>query len=229
LFAVADGMGGYEGGEVASRVTVDTITAFLSSNVADREITWPFSMDRSLSYVENLLGVAVRLAHERICERKQGRLSRMGSTVAALVLTGEVAVTAHVGDSRVYRLRHGQLVQLTRDHSLVAEMRSAGMTVDSAPFRNVVTRALGTPCAEPEVRTHPLLAGDRYLLCTDGLVERLDDDSIREVLAGSPPQLACSELVQRAFDAGARDNITAVVVEVEQCAARAARAGAAGS
>jgi len=216
LFVVADGMGGYEGGEIASRVTVDTMREFFRHNATDGDATWPVGLDLALSFPENLINAAIRLANRQVRARRKGRLEQMGSTVAALVLHNGHAVVGHVGDSRVYRLRGDELVQLTRDHSLVAEMQAAGMDVDprACSFSNVVTRALGTGRAAPELDSFEVLPGDRYLLCTDGLTEKLDDAVIHELLAGAPPEQACPALVQRAYAAGGKDNITAVVVEV---------------
>ena len=217
LFAVADGMGGYEGGEIASRLTVTALVQFFQRNADDDEATWPFGMDPTLTFVENMVRVAVRIAHQEICDHKRGSLAQMGSTVAALALVGAIAVIAHVGDSRVYRLRDGELRQLTCDHSLYAEMQASGMgdlpSRGNCGFANVITRALGMPASEPDLTHEPLRAGDTYLLCTDGLVERLDDGVIASELA-APPDLACRQLVERAYDLGGRDNITAIVVRV---------------
>ena len=217
LFVVADGMGGYDGGEVASRIAVDTIQGFFRRNADDREATWPYAMDRALSFVENLLGIAVRLAHKGVCLRKQGRLAEMGTTVAALALEDGSATMAHVGDSRIYRLRGGVLEQLTRDHSLYAELVAGGMTnVDreSFPMTNVITRALGMGDARADLRREPVQPGDVFLLCTDGLIERVDDATIGELLDRNPPREACPKLVNLAYERGARDNITAIVVRI---------------
>jgi serine/threonine protein phosphatase PrpC len=217
LFVVADGMGGYEGGEVASRIAVETIGAFFRRNGDDPEATWPWALARELSFGENLVRVAMRLANQEICERKQGRLAQMGTTVAALLLGGELAVMGHVGDSRIYRLRDGELARLTRDHSFYEELAAAGHSDlperSTCGFGHVITRALGMPDATPELRTEPVEADDRFLLCSDGLVERLDDPSIGQLLQG-PVDQSCSTLVRQAYERGGRDNITAVVVRV---------------
>jgi serine/threonine protein phosphatase PrpC len=217
LFAVADGMGGYEGGEIASRLTVAALAQFFQRNAQDDEATWPFGMDPTLTFVENMVRVAVRIAHQEICDHKRGNLAQMGSTVAAVALVGGTAVIAHVGDSRVYRLRAGELRQLTRDHSLYAEMQAAGMgdlpDRGSCGFANVITRALGMPASEPDLAHERLHVNDTYLLCTDGLVERLEDSAIASELA-APPAVACPLLVERAYELGGKDNITAIVVRV---------------
>jgi serine/threonine protein phosphatase PrpC len=220
LFAVADGMGGYEGGEVASRLVVEALAFFFERDAKDSDATWPFAMDRGLSYLENLVRVAVKLAHERVCAAKHGMRSRMGSTVAVLVLRDGQAVIGHVGDSRIYRLRDGSLEQLTEDHSLYAEMKAQAPEQvpprSDWPYGNVITRAVGMAgAADPEVCSLPARPGDRFLLCTDGLSEPLGETEITEILAGQEPDTACQRLVSGALDRGGRDNVTALVVAVD--------------
>jgi serine/threonine protein phosphatase PrpC len=217
LFAVADGMGGYEGGEVASHVAVDTLRDFFARERDDRESTWPFGLDRRLTVDENRLQMGVRLAHAEVAARKSGRLALMGSTVAALTIDGDEAIVCHVGDSRVYRRRGNVLEQLTRDHSLYAELQAAGTPLpakEECSFGNVITRALGMdPAPRPDLRREPLVPGDVYLLCTDGLTERLPEARITQ-LVSLPPARAARALVDEAYAAGGRDNITVVVVAV---------------
>jgi serine/threonine protein phosphatase PrpC len=213
LFIVADGMGGYEGGEVASAIAVDAICELARRTAADADVTWPYTIDPQRSVGENELMVATRLANERIAARRAGVLEQMGSTVAVLRLAGERAVIAHVGDSRVYRLRGGQLAQLTIDHSLLAQLVAAGGVVDveTFPWRHVVTRALGTPTGEPDVQVDHVRPGDVFLLCSDGLSEVLAVEEIAALLE-RPAEQACRALVDAAFAAGSRDNISAIVV-----------------
>jgi serine/threonine protein phosphatase PrpC len=219
LYAVADGMGGYEGGEVASRVTVETLAEFLRRNAADDDVTWPFGYDTSLGADENLVHVAVRFAHREVAVRRVGPLAKMGSTVALLVCRSGRAIIGHVGDSRVYRLRAGRLEQLTRDHSVYAEMQAAGVPDlpprEQCSFANMITRALGLE-EEPraDLRLEPLEDGDVYLLCTDGLTEKLNDEALAAHLRQPSADAACRALVDGAYAAGGRDNITAVVVRV---------------
>jgi PPM family protein phosphatase len=216
LFVVADGMGGYEGGEVASEIAVDAIHELVRRTAGDADVTWPYKIDPRRSVDENELIVATRLAAERIASRRVGTLDQMGSTVAVLRLAHEHAVIAHVGDSRVYRLRGGELAQLTIDHSLLAQLVAAGTPpadIDVFPWRHVVTRALGTPHDEPDVQVAVARAGDVYLLCSDGLSEVLANDDIAALLA-RPAQHACRALVDAAYAAGSRDNISAIVVRV---------------
>jgi serine/threonine protein phosphatase PrpC len=216
LFVVADGMGGYEGGEVASALAVDAIHELVRRTAADADVTWPYKIDPRRSIDENELIVATRLAGDRIAARRTGVLEQMGSTVAVLRLAGDRAVIAHVGDSRIYRLRDGAVAQLTIDHSLLAQMMASGngpIDVEAFPWRHVVTRALGTPSGEPEVQLDRARSGDVYLLCSDGLSEVLAVEEIAALLE-LPAERACRALVDAAYAAGSRDNISAIVVRV---------------
>jgi serine/threonine protein phosphatase PrpC len=207
-------MGGYEGGEVASALAVETIAELVRRTAGDADVTWPYKIDPTRSITENEVLVATRLAGARIAARRIGELCEMGSTVVVLRLEDDHAVIAHVGDSRMYRLRDGALAQLTVDHSLVAQLEANGMKPDAAfAWRHVVTRALGTPTGEPDVQRELVRRGDVFLLCTDGLSEVLAGERIAELLA-LPAEAACRALVDSAFDAGSRDNISAVVVRV---------------
>lgn len=217
LFAVADGMGGYAGGEVASAIVANTLQRCFSGALAGTGTSTGGSgrVDGGDDSGAQLITMAVRQAHEDVRAKKVGALAEMGSTVAALVVRDGHAVIAHVGDSRVYRLRDGELAQLTCDHSLAEEMRAAGGHVGADfPYRNVITRAIGMrEGARVDVVVSSLEAGDVFLLCTDGLTEGLDDDDLAALLT-APPRTAAPALVRAAYDAGGRDNITAVVVRV---------------
>jgi serine/threonine protein phosphatase PrpC len=214
LFVVADGMGGYEGGEIASALVVDTIYELVRRTAGEADVTWPYAIDPLRSVTENELMVATRLAADRVAARRSGLLSQMGSTVVALRLSGDGAVIAHVGDSRVYRLRDGALAQLTIDHSLAAELEATGQVPgDDFPWRHVVTRALGTATSTPDVQRQGVQPGDVFLLCSDGLSEVLTGAQIAALLA-APVEPACHALVEAAYAAGSRDNISAVVVRV---------------
>lgn len=205
-------MGGYAGGEVASALALTTFGQFLARNLEDGELTWPYGVDPALSFDENLVLVGARLANDQIVARRVGELSQMGTTLAALVARGDSAVITHVGDSRVYRLRRGELEQLTCDHSLVAEMAKLGESVPAA-YGHIVTRALGNG-GDPELRTERLEVADRYLLCTDGLSGVLEGDELAGLLGRGAPDLCCRELVDEAYRRGSNDNITAVVLDV---------------
>ena len=215
LFVVADGMGGYEGGEVASGLAVEAISHFVRSNRRDLEGTWPIREQRSRSFEENLLDAAVVAAHERIVERRSGPLIEMGSTVVASLIVGERLTVAHVGDSRLYRLRRGELAILTRDHSCWEELRSTGWPDEARfPFRNQITRALGVDKAyRADVARHHLAEGDTYLLCTDGLYDPLDAVDLKAALPLEPAE-SCARLISRALEKGGADNLTAVITRI---------------
>ncbi len=219
LFAVCDGMGGYEGGEIASQLAVETLTKFIKSNLRDRDVTWPYKLDRNLSLDENLVITAARLAHEQISGRREGPLAQMGSTLAMLLTRGSSrAIVAHVGDSRVYRLRCGAFEQLTVDHSMYEELvRASTGNLPSRKgfaYNNVITRALGIN-GPTELTRVDLQHGDIYLLCSDGLSEMLEPEEMARVLQTQPLEHACASLVQAAYDAGGRDNITAVLLRCD--------------
>ncbi len=219
LFAVADGMGGYYGGEIASNLAVTALAEFWAQS-ADPDNTWPYAFDRALGFHENRIDAAVRLANKRICERREGELRNMGSTLAALIVRPKRAIVAHLGDSRIYRLRDGQLTQLTRDHSLYEQLLAAGAQdlppLDQFAYANVVTRALGAAENDrPELQTLDLHGGDRYLLCSDGLSGVLTPPVLTTLL-NAPIETAADTLVEAAYAAGSKDNITAIVVQVRR-------------
>ena len=205
LFVVADGMGGHAAGEVASELAIQTI-----SDLAPAYPNGP------------MLGMAVETANQAVYNAAQEneRRSGMGTTVTAAMVMGGRLVIAQVGDSRAYLLSHGTLQQLTRDHSLMAEMIEAGQLTPAEarvhPKRNFITRALGTsPTVRPDLYELNVSAGDRLLLCSDGLSGMIDDEAIARILSAyRDPQTCAKELVAAANDAGGHDNITAVVVDV---------------
>jgi protein phosphatase len=206
LFGVADGMGGAQAGEVASSIAAEALAR---------------GVDDALGPEQRLVQV-VREANRRIHERSLSSpdLQGMGTTMTVLLLGDDEVTIAHVGDSRAYRLREGELTQLTRDHSMVGEMvRRGALTPEEAehhPQRSILTRALGPDAdVDVDVHTHGAREGDVYLVCSDGLTSMVGDDSIREALAagGSLHDIA-SELVRRANLNGGADNITVVLLRL---------------
>jgi serine/threonine protein phosphatase PrpC len=224
LFVVADGMGGHVAGEVASRVAVEAIQAFIAETAhADKNRTWPFPFEPSLSLEANRLRAAFRLANRKIASAiaDSSDLRGMATTASAILAGASTLCVAHVGDSRVYVLRNGALEQLTHDHSWVEEQVRAGTMSPSAarqhPWRNVVTRALsGGEDPEVDVADVRPAAGERYLLCSDGLFAVVGDQQIA-ALVGDPArslQDICAALVDAANAGGGPDNITALVLEI---------------
>ena len=226
LFLVADGMGGHAAGEIASKVTADTVEAFVNdTRTRDTTRTWPVPFDPSLSVDANRLTAAFRLANRQVALRmeSQQELRGMATTASAVLLEQRKdaihAVIAHVGDSRVYLYRGGELRQLTDDHSWVGEqIRSGVMSDDDArrhPWRNVVTRAIsGGVDPEVDVIEVDMEPGDRLLLCSDGLSGVVATDEIGRLAGGAELEAACAALVDAANAAGGPDNITAVLIEI---------------
>ncbi len=221
LFLVADGMGGHASGEVASKLAADVIHEFYRHS-KDADATWPFRSDHKLSYPENRLVAAIHLANSRIYKaaQKNARMAGMGTTVVAMLVHGEAGYVAHVGDSRCYRVREGEIRPMTRDHSLLEDYRDArpDMTEEEErnfPHKNVITRALGMrETVTVDIAKIDLASGDRYVLCSDGLSGMLSDDEIRDIVAGEDDlEKVVAELIERANKAGGTDNVTAMVIE----------------
>jgi len=224
LFMVADGMGGHAAGEVASRMAVQAVEAFVSdTRDADPNRTWPFPYDPELSLDANRLKAGFRLANRRIAAAmaEDDGLRGMATTAAAVLLGREGPVVAHVGDSRVYLFRRGTLSQITEDHSWVSEQVRAGILSDSDarrhPWRNVVTRALsGGDDPDVEVAEIDLELGDRLLICSDGLSGVVTTERMQEIVgAGQGLEDTCRALIAAANDAGGPDNITVAMLQVD--------------
>ena len=225
LFVVADGMGGHVAGEVASRVAVEAIEAFIQETAgADKNRTWPFPFDPTVSLEANRLRAAFRLANRKIASAiaDSQDLRGMATTASAVLLGPQGASVAHVGDSRVYVLRGGKLEQITHDHSWVEEQVRAGTLSPTAarqhPWRNVVTRALsGGEDPEVDVTEVAPRPGERYLLCSDGLFTVVPDGRIAELLGDmtAPLDAIAGELVAAANKAGGPDNITALILQID--------------
>jgi protein phosphatase len=208
LFAVADGMGGARAGEVASRILVETLESGLGDVGAD----------------EQRLAERVREANQRIHDLalRDSERAGMGTTATAAYVGEDGVAVAHVGDSRAYRWRGGELEQVTRDHSLVEELRRRGkLTAEEAedhPQRSVITRALGPEAAvDVDTVTVPAQAGDAFLLCSDGLTGMVPEDRIGELLGEAKTlEEAGRRLIREANDRGGRDNITVVLFRVDE-------------
>jgi len=224
LFMVADGMGGHAAGEVASRMAVQAVEAFVSdTRDADPNRTWPYPYDPELSLDANRLKAGFRLANRRLATAmsENDALRGMATTAAAVLLGRERPVVAHVGDSRVYLFRDGALSQITEDHSWVSEQVRAGILSDADarrhPWRNVVTRALsGGDDPDVEVADIELLSGDRLLICSDGLSGVVTTERMQEIVAaGLDLDATCQALIAAANDAGGPDNITVAMLQVD--------------
>jgi protein phosphatase len=224
LFVVADGMGGHVAGEVASRVAVEAIQAFIAETAnADKNRTWPFPFEPSLSLEANRLKAAFRLANRKIASAiaDSSDLRGMATTASAILAGKGTLCVAHVGDSRVYVLRSGSLEQLTHDHSWVEEQVRAGTMSPSAarqhPWRNVVTRALaGGDDPEVDISEIDVQQDDRFLICSDGLSGVVPLERLEEIVNGTEPlDAACQALIDAANAAGGPDNITVAMLKVD--------------
>lgn len=206
LFAVADGMGGHEAGEIASEITINTLND-LAPESADAEA----------------LARAVVAANLNVIKAPSQGIGRegMGTTLTAAILEKERLIIAQVGDSRAYLLHNGSLQQITRDHSLMADMIEAGQLTEAEarvhPNRSVITRAIGSdPHMQPDLYELNVETGDRLLLCSDGVCGMIEDSEIASIMRQAPSAQACADqLVEAALHAGGFDNATAVVVDVE--------------
>lgn len=222
LFMVADGIGGRPGGEVASRMVVEAVRAYLEQD--DPEETWPYASDRSKDREEVQLVQALRGANNAIFEaavRTPG-LRGMGTTCSCALIRGDRAYLAHVGDSRIYRLRGERLERLTDDHSVLAEARRQGARVDDdadARLAGVLLRSVGTDRrVDVDTRVERVQAGDVLLLCSDGLWEPVREDALQATLSwSSRPEVIVEGLIGRALERGAPDNVTCVVVRALAC------------
>jgi PPM family protein phosphatase len=244
LFVLSDGMGGLDSGEVASKLAVETVFAHCRDAEENPDLSYEGEQVEGASQTSNRLASAIQMANKIVraaaeagdADPSAAQLDAdaagisngnmrpaprgMGATVVAIQFVGDRVSVAHVGDSRAYRLRGGEFVQLTDDHSLVAQqVREGRMTeaeAEASPLKNVLMRALGVDSTvEVEVDEEMALEGDAYLLCSDGLTRELSDSQIAAVIGESHgAQAAVDQLIDLANQAGGGDNITAVVVRV---------------
>ncbi len=221
LFVVADGMGGHAMGEVASKMAADTLSEFYQ-RTKDEDATWPYKMDRQLSYVENRLVCGVKLANWRIYEAqtRDPRCKGMGTTLVTCLVNGEKIYFAWVGDSRGYRIRQSDIKQITRDHSLLEDYKEAkpDMTEEEQknfPHKNVITRALGMrDTVQVDIRSDMIQEGDYFLLCCDGVSGMIEDGKLQELILGCHNDLerGVATLVDQANRNGGVDNITVILL-----------------
>jgi len=208
---------------VASRLAVDIMVDYFMQTAEQQTLTWPFKVDRDLRGDVNRMTVGIKLANVEIWERAQreARLKGMGTTVVGMYFLDDAVVIAHVGDSRCYRLRGGELTQLTEDHSLINDyIKMKRMTAEEAenwPHKNVVVRALGMKEAvQVDILTETPRIGDCYVLCSDGLSGMISDETIGHVLQGERDlDRAVERLIDMANDNGGIDNISVVLARVE--------------
>ena len=221
LLVLADGMGGYNAGEVASGIAVKTITNLVREGLAREDLD---SVDRNtgLSRASIVLRDAITRANKIIYQtaRSQAECEGMGTTVVAALFYDNRISIAHVGDSRLYRQRGSQIAQVTMDHSLLQELVDRGFyspeEAQRAANKNYVTRALGVePQVEVEVQEHPVDKGDIFILCSDGLSDMVEDEDIRLTIStfGANLDTVAKQLIQLANENGGRDNVSVVLAQ----------------
>ena len=209
---VCDGMGGANGGNIASKIAVEVI----GSRIRDG-----YHESQAPGSVEHLLTSAMATANAGVYDRAQRdpELSGMGTTVVAVITCGHTAYISHVGDSRLYLYREGKLSQITRDHSVVQNLIESGQITEeearSHPRKNYITRALGVVSEEyGEYDELELMAGDRLLLCTDGLTNEVDNATMCRLLT-LPAEESSQALIRAALDDGGMDNITVTLMDID--------------
>jgi len=224
LFVLADGMGGYNAGEVASGMATSLIADGLAEAWVPQDVDRQ-SREEAMALAERLIREQVARANTAIFTTAQNNpeCAGMGTTLVVCLFYDNFVSVAHIGDSRLYRLRGESMEQVTRDHSLLQEQLDSGLiTPEEAKLsqnKNLVTRALGIdPTVDPELHTHETQIDDIYLLCSDGLNDMIDDEEIRLTLITlrQNPSLTVQQLVQAANDSGGRDNISAMLVRVAE-------------
>ena len=225
LYVVADGMGGHRAGDVASKLATETISEFFKSTAND-DVTWPFHFDTNLSEEENRLLTGIRVANRQIFERstRSREYHGMGTTVVGAMFSPRKnrMYIGHVGDSRCYRVRGGQIQLLTRDHSLINDYLLAmpDLTEEqrSELPKNVITRALGMQDqVVVDIQHDEPKPNDVYCLCSDGLSGMVQDDEILKIVSNAQDiGEACRNLIARANEHGGEDNITAVLIKIEE-------------
>jgi protein phosphatase len=224
LYVVADGMGGHAAGEVASRLAVETIQEWMEKYLSGADVAIVGPAVAAASAEANFLLSSIRLANRIIFDSAKDRreYAGMGTTVVAVLAQDDRFVLAHVGDSRIYRIRQHDIVQISRDHSFVQEQVDNGMMSASeahqSQYRHMITRALGLKeSVEVDLTEQPARPGDVLLLCSDGLSDLLDDEDMLAAVRDHADDLeqACQALVARANSKGGDDNITVLVVQAK--------------
>jgi protein phosphatase len=221
LYAVCDGMGGHNAGEVASKMAIETLGAFIRKSHKEKEITWPYGLDVNLSFDGNRIKTALKLANKKVFKAADNRedYTGMGTTVVAGLMSGNMMTVGSAGDSRAYLVSDGQLKQVTRDDSWVSAAWAEGILaadeIERHPLRNVITKAIGAKeSIEIEVVEQKLKPGDVMLICSDGLHSMIGDAQILATVTPFPATLeeAAQKLIDAANEAGGKDNVSVVLV-----------------
>ncbi len=221
LYIVADGMGGQNAGEVASRMAVDVVARFISRSRDSDGLTWPFGIDAELSVNGNRIRTAVMMANRRVWKEADSKqeFTGMGTTIVTVLAEHGVLTFCSAGDSRVYRIRDRGIEQLTTDDSWIQAAVLAGATINDRlqqhPMRNLVTKAVGAKeTIDLDIAETPFRNGDLYLLCSDGLHGMVPDGKILEIVLATKGDLAraVGNLIAAANASGGKDNVTALLL-----------------
>ncbi|HXZ27412.1 MAG TPA: Stp1/IreP family PP2C-type Ser/Thr phosphatase [Terriglobales bacterium] len=223
IFVVCDGMGGQAAGEVASKMGVDTVLSYFRQAANNGSYPLVGKAVEGVSERANALGSAIQMANGAIFQAASGTSERagMGSTIVAVLVKGNFVSIAHVGDSRIYLLRQGSIQQLTDDHSLVMEQVRRGLITreeaEHSEMQNIIIRALGSEeVVEPDLDDLVGQPGDMLLLATDGLTKHVKDDRLLELVRSARGlAAACDALIQAAKDHGGDDNITCILIRLQ--------------
>jgi protein phosphatase len=215
-------MGGHVGGEIASRTVADAVLQFVRATALDPEKTWPFAINPDLSQPGNRLAIAIRAANKQLADliEADGGLGGAGATISAALFDGNRVAVSNVGDCRTYLIRNGGAVQITRDHSFVAEQIALGALNEEEarqhPMRHLVTRAVsGNPEMTVDTFEVPVQPGDRFLLCSDGIHSLLSEAELSTLaISDAPPEAICHQLIEFAKARGGTDNSTVIIVAV---------------
>jgi serine/threonine protein phosphatase PrpC len=221
LYIVADGMGGHQGGGYASSRAVAKIKEEIVRQETKQESTQPLTAASGRTPAQVRLKNALLITNEMLFKKamEDSTLRGMGTTVTAIQLDHVVANIAHVGDSRLYLMRNGDMIQVSRDHSWVQEQVDAGVLSEEEarvhPLKNIITRSLGHDRElMVDLDRREYQPGDRFLLCSDGLTNMVDDQTIKQVLKEKDIEASVKELIRLALEAGGQDNVTTLIVEI---------------
>lgn len=222
LYAVADGMGGHRAGEVASALVVDSVQRYIRGESGNGSSTLPDEeSDLALSRSANQLHSAIRFANQVVYDTAQNDVNcrGMGSTIAAVWFTGQTAIAANVGDSPIFLVHNNTIEPLSVLHTVEAEQKIEGHFSEdesNLPFRHMLTRGMGVdPTVKADICEAQCFRGDRIILCSDGLSNKVSPEEIRKHVTSEPAESACSRLVQLANERGGEDNITVLVLNID--------------
>ena len=211
LYILADGMGGYKGGEIASKLATDTVKSYINSNFDENLV----KKEEILKLIESAVEYANMVVYEK--SKEVPELEGMGTTLEVCLIYNNKAYIGHVGDSRIYRIRKGVIRKLTKDHSYVQQLvEDKKITREEAkthPKKNMLTKALGcTPYVEPDIRARNFERDDIFIMCSDGLTNMVDDNNICELIM-QDITTAADKLIENANASGGYDNITVIIIK----------------